>query len=387
MYSKKLKVILFGSILMGVNVNLQASALPKLGLSFNGLTHECDVASIVYGVSGFKVNKVYIDTCQNLDVNLLLNVYKVTKDQAEKSNKAILTYVNSLDESAAPLFFLVDGVEGQFDANKNLMQFTLAKPSAITPIPTTTPTMVVTPTPIATRPPAAGFEPLPPVDGGSIAQPTPSVTLAPATTATPTPPQSNNSYVLINAQSNGETPLPGSTGKTIYDQVYALRFSFKEITGRLKDSEISIQTVTRDIMTREDDKYRKFDITVSETPGYIEAWDPVAEKVEYSNLLDDKGNVQFYPDGSPIQYASKVPDEIHPCSRHWVSGGAELTIYGKQVAEGSAPASSSQCPLTPGKEYYINVRAAAPGCRDEKSNTVPGICAVKVSTNVPASVQ
>jgi hypothetical protein len=176
----------------------------------------------------------------------------------------------------------------------------------------------------------------------------------------------NPRLIITSPNYSSETPLPGCAGKpnvvpldcrhleSMEDEVYAVRFKFAEITGKFKDSDIVISTTTRDGMIRDADMYRKFDMSVSTIPGDFEGrgegWGPW-------------------------------------CLMRWATDGTELRINGKQVKNFGDPVGAYECPLVPGTQYYINVKAAEPGCHDLATDTYPTYgCLVTVGTNVPASI-
>lgn len=163
---------------------------------------------------------------------------------------------------------------------------------------------------------------------------------------------SNPKIIITEPNPIGETYLPGCAGINnvagracfmnnpwMKDEIYALRFKFAEVkkTNVNDDSsEISIQSVTRDFY--DEFRYKMFDISISEIPG------------DFDETRLGKACVQ------------KGPEQ-----------GADLGIQGKQVIPGKTNRvlTSYECPLTPGKQYYINVKASQPGCRDPLTNTYP----------------
>lgn len=163
---------------------------------------------------------------------------------------------------------------------------------------------------------------------------------------------SNPKIIITEPNPIGETYLPGCAGVNnvagracfmnnpwMKDEIYALRFKFAEIKkANINDdsSEISIQSVTRDFY--DEFRYKMFDLSISEIPG------------DFDEVRLGKACVQ------------KGPEQ-----------GADLGIQGKQVIPGKTTRALTiyDCPLTPGKQYYINIKASQPGCRDPLTNTYP----------------
>lgn len=171
----------------------------------------------------------------------------------------------------------------------------------------------------------------------------------------------NGKIIIASPNISNETPLPGCAGLPYSDpmkcrstlsmtgEIYAIRFRFAEITGKLKNSEITIASITRDVMTTEQDRYKKFDMTISTIPG------------DFNGV-----------NGS--QY----------CSQRGYKDGTDLRINAKQITTASPQYDFDQCPLKPDTQYYINVKASAPGCADAGSK--PVLCATVIEPRIPASV-
>lgn len=166
-------------------------------------------------------------------------------------------------------------------------------------------------------------------------------------------PQSLSAYVPGCVGRSNESVFICRGSKSMHDEIYAIRFSFSEITGQFRDAEITILANTRDVMTRELDIYRKFDMTISTIAG------------------------DFVGVGNGNNPA---------CSKRWRYDGTELRLNAKQFTANNTPPAADQCPLIPGQLYYINIRAASPGCRDDTTGTSPTLCAVEVDPTVPSSI-
>lgn len=174
---------------------------------------------------------------------------------------------------------------------------------------------------------------------------------------------SNPKIIITEPAPWSETYLPGCAGihnvlgRACYmnnpwmkDEIYALRFKFAEVkksNANDDSSEISIQSVTRDFY--DEFRYKMFDISISEIPG------------DFDEARLGKTCVQRGPEQ-----------------------GADLRIQGRQVIAGQPVAlNANECPLTPGKQYYINVKASQPGCRDPLTNTYPSNgCMTIIRTDV-----
>lgn len=163
-------------------------------------------------------------------------------------------------------------------------------------------------------------------------------------------PCANNPKIkMIDLNPTGETYLPGCAGlndvnrtkcflkNSMKDETYALRFKFNEIikTDANGNYDIRILSVTRDFL--DEDQYRRFDMSISENPG------------QFTGLAKE-------------------------CIKKGAEEGTDMGIYGRQVITGrpnNVPLSENQCPLTPGKQYYINVKASEAGCMDPATKTFP----------------
>ncbi|MFI3136423.1 MAG: hypothetical protein QX197_06550, partial [Methylococcaceae bacterium] len=182
-------------------------------------------------------------------------------------------------------------------------------------------------------------------------------------------PCGNGKTIIVNPNLNEETHLPGCAGvltnpgacrglKSMKDEVYAVRFKFKDVISAVKKDHFLIQTVTVDDMRLDDLRFRKFDMTVSTIPG------------------------DFDGKGQGWQAA---------CSKKWATDGTELTIRAIQHNPGDV-VGYDQCPLVPNTTYYINVKAATAGCFDQPASNNPDKstypaqgCIVSVNTKIPPS--
>lgn len=165
--------------------------------------------------------------------------------------------------------------------------------------------------------------------------------------------------VITPPRLSNETHLPGCANdlKTLQqlcaysgsftDETYAVKFKFSEIKGTNKGNDIAIVSVTRAGMTTDLDKYRKFDMAVSQIPGDF--------------------------------------DVISGCKRQWATSGTELRINGKQWKPYYPPVAQDECPLMPSTQYYINIKAASAGCQATDGTYPHNGCRVTVATTIPNS--
>lgn len=250
-----------------------------------------------------------------------------TFDSAPKQPIATLTVD---DNGSLQTIDVIKSEEIVDSNNKKTYAFTLqAKNSTITPTPIPTKTPILTPSQVPTVTPV------------------------------------NNLVKVIDAHNTNETYLPGCAGivngssfdcrflGSMQNESYAIKFSFAEIKGSNKDHDIPIQTITRDYP--EDEKYKRFDMAVSTIPGDFEAKDMGAS--------------------------------AGACIKKGAQDGSDMSIYGKQAVPG-VNIGDNDCPLIPGKQYYINVKASEPSCQytDGTFPTRLG-CMVTVVTRLPTSNQ
>lgn len=325
MTSKKINSTFFALALMGVNQVAQSAGSLDVLFVLDSVARLCSADSV-----NFDFRK------QHYNVQKLSGCARVT-NPSSALNTAPYATLSYQENSAVMEFDVVESGQTVTSDGKNTFIFALKNKSAST-VPTTVPGPV--PSPV-------------------ISAPSP----APSPSPAPVEPVSTDKLIITPPRASNETHLPGCIGAnidtrqelcaydgSIGDEAYAVKFKFDELKGANKAADIAISTVTRAGMSRDLDIYRKFDMAISTTAG------------DFTGL------------GNPA------------CAKRWATNGTELRINGKQFT-GKEKIENDECPLSPNVQYYINVKAASPGCQSAGAGGVASVpnygCRVTVYTVIP----